>query len=120
MYVPPELRVLELRPGMAVVEVRGEHDLSTKEEAAALFRRLVAENELVVIDLTETQFIDSSFLATLINARTTADERGHSVVLQVGPDSVVRRTLAMTKMLNLFEHVSTREEAVAWGAGRPR
>jgi anti-anti-sigma factor len=117
MYVPPELKVLQPRPGMAVVEVLGEHDLSTNDEAEALFGPLVTENELVVIDLTETAFIDSSFLAILIKTRTAAADRGHAVVLQIGRDSTVRRTLAMTRMLNLFEHVSTREEALAWVGG---
>lgn len=119
MYVPPELKVLQPQQGVAVVEVLGEHDLSTKGEANTLFSLLVVENKLVVIDLTETSFVDSSFLATLIKARKSAADRGHAVVLQVGPDSIVRRTLAMTRTLSLFEHVSTREEALAWvGRGR--
>ena len=112
MYVPPELKVLHPESGIAVVEVLGEHDLSTEDEARDLFLRLVSENELVVIDLSETEFVDSSFLAILMRARTAAYEQGHSVLLQVTRESNVGRTLAITRLLKLFNHVSTREEAL--------
>ena len=51
---PPELRVLRPRTGVAVVEVLGEHDIKTKDATDEMFTALVAENELVVIDLSET------------------------------------------------------------------
>lgn len=114
MYVPPELKLLQPGPGIAVVEVFGEHDLSTEDEASDLFLRLVSENELVVIDLTETEFVDSSFLAILMRARTAAAEQGHRFLLQVERGSNVGRTLAITRLLKLFNHVSTREEALNW------
>jgi anti-anti-sigma factor len=112
VYVPPELKVLHPRSRIAVVEVLGEHDLSTEDEARDLFLRLVSENELVVIDLSETEFVDSSFLAILMRSRTAAHEQGHSVLLQVKRESNVGRTLEMTGLLKLFNHVSTREEAL--------
>ena len=114
MFEPSELRVLSAAPGTAVVEVLGEHDLSTRDETAELFRRLVAENNLVVIDISEAHFIDSSFLNNLINARIVAREQDHTVLLQVGTHPEVRRMLEITKFLDRFDHVSSREEALAW------
>ena len=117
MYVPAELKELHPRPGIAVVEVLGEHDLSTTEDAHDLFTRLVSENDLVIIDLTETQFIDSSFLSALLRARANAEQQGHAVLLEIERDSNVGRLLAMTRTLGAFDHVSTRDEALAWVPG---
>jgi anti-anti-sigma factor len=114
--VPSELKVLHPRPDTAVVEVLGEHDLGTADETATLFARLVAENPLVVVDLSQTQFIDSSFLKSLKNAQQTATELGHTVLLQVNTEPVVRRVLEITNFFDHFDHVSTREEALAWAA----
>jgi anti-anti-sigma factor len=112
--VPTELKVLQPRPRMAVVEALGEHDLSTEAEAAAVFARLLAENDLLVIDITETQFIDSSFLNNLAKAQRAAQELGHTVLLQVGTEPIVKRMLEITNFLTHFDHVSSREEALAW------
>jgi anti-anti-sigma regulatory factor len=68
--VATELTVLYPDPGTAVVEVLGEHDLATAEETAELFARLVRDHNLLVVDLSETQFIDSSFLNNLKNCRS--------------------------------------------------
>ena len=117
VLVPPELKELHPRPGVAVVEVLGEHDLSTTDAAWDVFTRLLSANALLIIDLTETQFIDSSFLSTLLRAKASADERGHNVLLQIERDTNVGRLLAMTRTLRAFDHVSTRGEALAWAAG---
>ncbi len=114
MFVPTELKVRQPRTGTAVVEVLGEHDLSTRDETADLFARLVAENDLVVIDISEAHFIDSSFLNNLAKAQRDAREREHTVLLQVGTHPAVRRMLDVTKFLDHFDHVSSRDEALAW------
>ena len=114
MYVPSELKVLQTTPGTVVVEVLGEHDVSTRDETAALFARLVAETELVVIDLSEARFIDSSFLNNLVKAKRAAREHEHTLLLQIGTYPEVRRMLEITKFLDHFDHVSSRDEALAW------
>lgn len=110
----PELRISRPRPGTALVEVLGEHDLATRDETAAVLARLVAEHELVVIDLTETAFIDSTFLLNLRQAQLAADERGCTVLLQVGTEPIVKRLLEITNFLAHFDHVESREQALAW------
>lgn len=114
MDIAPELKVLTPQPGMAVVEVLGEHDLSTQDEATALFARLVAEHDVVVVDLSETLFIDSSFLKNLRTAQRAAEQRGRTVLLQVGTEPIVKRMLEISNFLTHFDHVSSREEALAW------
>lgn len=116
MYRPelPELRVSQPRPGTAIVEVLGEHDLSTRETTAGLLARLVSQHELLIVDITETQFIDSSFLRNLKNAQHAAQELGRTVLLQVGTEPIVKRMLEISNFLTHFDYVSSREEALAW------
>ena len=102
--VPSELKVLQPRPGMAVVEVLGEHDLATRDEDATLFARLIAENEFIVVDLSEAMFIDSSFLNNLIQAKRAATSRGSTLLLQVGTEPIVERMLEVSHFLTHFDH----------------
>ncbi len=117
MNVPTELKVVQSTPTNAVVEALGEHDLSTRDEAAELFGQLVAENDLVVVDLSQAYFIDSSFLNNLVQAQRAARKRGHTLVLQIGTEPAVRRLLEITRFLDHFDHAYSRQEALAW-AGR--
>jgi anti-anti-sigma factor len=114
MYVPPELKVLQPTPSTVVIEILGEHDLSTRDETAELFARLVAENDLVVIDIGEAHFIDSSFLNNLVKAQRGAHEQEHTVLLQLGARPAVQRMLEIMQFLEHFDHVSSRDEALAW------
>ena len=96
MFVPSELKVLQAAP------------------STAGFTGLVAENELVVIDLSETRFIDSSFLNSLAIAQRTTNELGDTVLLQVGTEPIVKRLLEGSGFLTHFDDVSSTEEALAW------
>jgi anti-anti-sigma regulatory factor len=57
-----DVTVIEPRQGAAVVELRGEHDLSTQPELSDLLAGLIAGHELVVVDISEATFIDSTFI----------------------------------------------------------
>ena len=56
------------RAGATVVELLGEHDLAEKERFQMLFHRLVATNDLVVVDVSKAKFIDCSVIGTLFEA----------------------------------------------------
>jgi anti-sigma B factor antagonist len=110
--VTPELFVVRPGPGQAVVELTGEHDLATSDETRLLFESLVEENELVVIDLSEVTFIDSSFLKVLVQADAQARERGSRLRVQLGAADIVQRVLEITGLLDHLDCVSGREEAL--------
>ena len=101
------------RPGAVVVECTGEHDLATSESLGRLLTELVATNDLVVIDVSDAEFIDSSFLHNLVKADRLARPRGTRLRLQFGTAPVVVRALEMSGILNRIEHAPTREEAIA-------
>ena len=54
-----ELEVSLPRPGVAAVALKGEHDLSTAPELRSLLQALVADLPMVLVDVTEAEFIDS-------------------------------------------------------------
>ncbi len=98
---------------MAVVECTGEHDCTTQEAIDRLFAGLVMENELVVIDVSEAVFIDSSFLQSLVKADRLARERGARLRLQHSTTFIVLRALEISGILTFLDSVATREDALA-------
>ena len=113
-----DLHVSHPRPGAAVVECLGEHDVTSKDELGRLFTGLVMENDLVVIDVSEAAFIDSSFLHNLVVADRLARQRGSRLRLQHSTTVTVMRALEVSGILTLLDNVSTREAALAptaWG-----
>jgi anti-anti-sigma factor len=107
-----DITVVRPRPGAVVVECKGEHDLTTQNEVGELLASLVAENGLVVVDVSEAEFVDSSFLHNLVTAHRASRERGSRVLLQFGTALIVRRAFEISGILELLEHVATREEAL--------
>jgi anti-sigma B factor antagonist len=89
------------RTGAAAIALGGELDLAA---APALRRELEAVGEVprLVLDVSETTFVDSSVLRELLAANAAARERGGVLVL-AGIPAPVRRLLELTGTLELFE-----------------
>jgi len=115
MTAMPEIRVLRPRPGTAVVECTGEQDIVTAPELDAVLDELAAENDLVVVDLSEAEFIDSSIIHCLVKAHRRSRDQQTEFRLQFGSAPVVERALELGGMLALLDVAKTREEALAPG-----
>jgi anti-sigma B factor antagonist len=107
-------------PGVALLKLEGEHDLSTVEELQELLERVQENRAPVVIDVSEATFIDSSILAAMVAAhRRAQDERiGLTVCMgsraeEGGSGEVVQRVLDITGLEKHLQVHSRREEAVA-------
>lgn len=109
----PDLEVLRPRAGAVVVVCTGEHDIATSRDLEQLLADLVAENDLVVVDVTRAAFIDSSFLHNIVKAERASRARGARLRLQVGTDLIVARALEVSGILGRIEHAHTREDALA-------
>lgn len=107
-------------PGVEVVTVTGEHDLSTAPELQRLLDAALDSGAAVAIDLLQTTFIDSTVLRVLICAREQASERGvgFSVALGESTGHGVRRLLELTGMEGRLATAPTRAAAIA-GAAAP-
>ena len=108
-------------PGVEVVTVTGEHDLSTAPELQRRLDAALDSGAAVAIDLLQTTFIDSTVLRVLICTRERASERGigFSVALGDSTGHGVRRLLELTGMEGRLQTAPTRAAAIA-GAAAPQ
>jgi len=94
-----------------VVSLGGEVDLYTAPELKQELHRLVGEGATrIVIDMTETTFIDSTTLGVLLSVVKRVRPEGGSVVL-VCPDRNVKRIFEITLLDRVFAIVDSRDEA---------
>ncbi len=107
------IKVSYPRDGIALVEVCGEHDLTTKDVTANLLERLVSDNDVVVVDLCSATFIDSSFLSCLLAADRRAAGQSHELRVHVSDSPNVSNVLNMSGVAEVLTIVSTRDEAIA-------
>src|SRR3954471_11556773 len=110
--VLPDIRVLRPLPNTAVVECVGEHDITTAPNLEELLLRLLADNELVVLDLTEATFIDSSILFCITKAQNLSSNPDKRFTLQLGPRSVVQQALEVSGVRELVDVAHSREDAL--------
>ena len=113
MSVLLDVELLHPRERAVVVKCTGEHDLLTSPALEELLIELVASNDLVVIDVSEAEFIDSSFLHEIVKADRLARPGGTRVRLQVGSRSIVKLALEVSGILGGIESAPTREAALA-------
>jgi anti-anti-sigma regulatory factor len=100
------------RAGAVVVTLRGEHGRTEGERYEALFHRLAATHDLVVIDLTDALFVGSSFICDLIRCAKHGQILGTTFRLQIAEGSRVRRTLDVAGALEELDVAWTRDEAL--------
>lgn len=98
------------REGVALVELVGEHDLTTRQETGDLLARLIRENKLVVVDLCSATFIDSSILNCLVVADRDAKQLDHEFRLLVRDAPGVTAVLKVTGVDELLTIITDREE----------
>ena len=111
--MPDALQLNEEAVGDAhVIATAGEIDhLTSRVLADALRRATVAGGGNVVLDLTDTSFIDSAGISTLLNGlrRLTRERRRLIVVCPPGPP---RRLFELLGLIGTFELVNSRREAL--------
>jgi anti-anti-sigma factor len=103
--------------GVSIVVVRGEHDLSTVDELRDTLNQAL-EAPAMIVDLSETAFIDSAVLGVLIASHRAAVEGGRSWSLVIGGGSgaAVRRILELTGLHVMMPSYDSRDEALAAGS----
>lgn len=101
--------------GFAVVTTPDEIDVAN----ATLFRAalLTAANHGlpgIIVDMTGTEFCDSTGLNVLVRALRQADQAGGEIRLVVGGTGL-RRTLAVTGVVRMFDIYDSLDEALRGG-----
>ena len=114
LTMPDILQVQEERLGEAhLIAASGEIDQVTSRILAdALRRATLTGRGRVVLDLSDTSFIDSAGISTLLNGlrRLTRQRRKMVVVCPPGPP---RRVFELLGLVGTFDLVDSRAEAVA-------
>jgi anti-sigma B factor antagonist len=113
--MPPEFSLTEdqLDSSRVVVAVRGEIDLFTAPELKQrLTEAIEAGRNQIVVDLSQTTFLDSTALGVLIGAvKRLRSDHGQLVLVNVDPN--IAKTFEITGLEQIFTIVGTRDEAIA-------
>ena len=96
---------VDRRNGAVVIHLVGELDLYNAPQVRAALLELCAEQpERLVVDLSEVDFVDSTALGVLIEARTTLADR--QTFLLAAPGLETHRALAIS---GLDQHLAVHE-----------
>ena len=106
------------KEGAAVAIFEGEHDLATAPAVESMLGSLIQENELVVVDFSEAEFVDSSMIHVLVKSDRAARELGTTFRLQLGTTPIVKKAFEFAGVLELLHCAPTREEALRDGDAR--
>jgi anti-sigma B factor antagonist len=111
--VQSHFRVEVLNAGRAsVISVSGELDLASSAALEEeLTRATESDAELVVLDLRELEFMDSTGLSTLVKAHQRAEEAGKQFGLVRGPQQV-QRLLSLTGVEERLRFADTPGELI--------
>ncbi len=102
-----------LPDGGLVIAVRGEIDLFTAPELkAALTEAIEGDIRRIVVDLTETGFLDSTALGVLIGALKRLRSRDGRLTI-VNVDESIAKTFEITSLDQILTICATRDEAIA-------
>jgi len=102
-----------LATGGLVVHVQGQVDLyAAPDLKARLLDALDRADGRIIVDVTESTFLDTSALSTLFSAHRRARRRGGRVVL-VNTSDAIARTLSITGLDAILDVVESVPEARA-------
>ncbi len=96
--------------GAIVVSLEGEVDLEHSPQARKALLDAVSENKKVVVDLSGVSYIDSSGIASLVEAFQTARKSGGEMILAMVSESALR-VLQLARLDKVFTIAATVEEA---------
>ncbi|MDQ3677361.1 MAG: STAS domain-containing protein [Actinomycetota bacterium] len=111
--MPPEFAVTEqpIDAERHVLAVRGEIDLFTAPELKQVLAECIEAGRIrIIVDLTETSFLDSTALGVLIGAVKRLRSRDGALAL-VNVDENIAKTFEITGLDQIFTILATREEA---------
>jgi anti-sigma B factor antagonist len=112
--MPPEFSLSHesLDAERHIVAVRGEIDLFTAPELkSALAEAIETGHTRIVVDLTDTTFLDSTALGVLIGAVKRLRSRDGRLTI-VNVDDNIAKTFEITGLDQIFPISATRDEAV--------
>jgi anti-sigma B factor antagonist len=102
----------DCQPGCREVRVVGELDLAVAGQLQELLEKAVDSHGQILIDLSTCEFIDSTGIATILQAHQRLAEKGGRLAIHGATDQV-RRILAITGLTANGLVFESAEEALA-------
>jgi anti-anti-sigma factor len=115
LLIDPEVRVARLPGEIAVISLLGEHDAATAWEVRNAIALALDQGTHLVVDLSETELIDSSIVHALVDSVQLASAQGLGISLQLQADATVKRMLEIMLDISGLEALpvyGTRAEAI--------
>jgi anti-anti-sigma factor len=115
MASPISVTLAPRDPPAAVVALVGEHDAYSSQRLENELGLLLDEGRRVVVDLRDTEFIDSTTLAVLLGARRQAEQAGLGFTIVLPPPreyTQVRQILELTRLGSAFASYGTLDDAL--------
>jgi anti-sigma B factor antagonist len=101
------------RDGATVLEPRGDVDLSTSKDLQVAIKQAMSDKpERVVVDLSSVSYMDSSGVATLVEAMQIARRQKTSLLL-CGMQDKVRAIFEIARLDRVFVIVDSQQDALA-------
>jgi len=98
--------------GVAVVSLLGEHDMATADDVRNTLASLLHTGAGVVIDLTETTFIDCSIMHVLDVGQRFPSQDGARLSIHLATRPIVRRVFELLGALGEWPIHGTRADAI--------
>jgi anti-sigma B factor antagonist len=116
----PGIVVTHDHPGVAVVALKGEHDVYSAPKLSRLLADELAAGWSIVVDLREAEFLDSTTAGALLVAdqRATTADRRLVVLLGEGSGVSVQRLFDTARLHTILTVVPTADDALEL-AGAP-
>ncbi len=106
-----EVRTRQLDAQTAIVELQGEMDVYTTPQAKTAMLDLLEKGYYhLVVDLHQTDYLDSTGLGVLVGVLKRVREQGGDLRL-VAPSPRIRRLLEITRLVNVFPIDASEQEA---------
>jgi anti-anti-sigma factor len=87
--------------GLATVMVRGDLDCATAPSLGATLEGLAAADQVVVVDLGDTEFMDCAGVGVLIGAHQRQRRLGGDLIIE-SPSAPVARVLELTGVIEVI------------------
>ena len=109
---PGAIRVVPETDRVDAVSLEGEFDMANASAFDEEIDRALDGGNDLILDLSESTFVDSTIIHVLVRAAQVAGEREQIVVLQLGAAAVVERALELVGIERVLPRAHDRQEAV--------
>jgi anti-anti-sigma factor len=116
--VPSRIDIDRRVPEMAIVSLVGEHETYSADEIQEALDTALADGLAVIVDLTQTEFLDSAVVNVLMRARDEAQRQAVRFALVIDDSTgwPVRQLLELTGLVSVFPIAENRDDAIAGAA----